>query len=851
MVDTTVSGTLEHTELEHAFHTFNRLSSELREAYQGLEQRVASMTAELEEARRARQRAAREAERTASRLKTLLATLPAGVVVIDEAGIIRESNLAAAQLLGAGLAGRIWQHVLRDVFTTPSSESGDWVTCDGRRVTLAASPLPQGAKIILLTDVTETRALQDLVARSQRLSAMGKMAASLAHQIRTPLAGALLYLSQCRAPREETLRSTLLEKGIERLRYLDKLVQDMLVFARGTGPGERVRVADLFRAVYDAATAVKPPAAHLIIDGADALVELNGNRTALTAALTNLVTNAFESSVDVVVTLRAELRGDRVEFTVHDNGPGIAPSIRSRVFEPFFSTRAAGTGLGLAVVKTVAEAHGGELAVDSAPERGTRIGIGLPRSGAGDGRTPVGSAAGARGGLMATFGTILVVEDDRPLQDALVTTLEGAGFQVFSAADGGEALKVLNEHSVDLVVTDVQMQPVDGCELLRRVQQRQPSLPVLMMTAYGTIEQAVNAMREGAVDYLVKPFEADELERRVSRYLKPTVALDPDAAAPVAEDARSIALLELATRVAATDVTVLLTGESGTGKEVVARFVHKHSRRSGGPFVAVNCAAIPDQMLEAMLFGHEKGAFTGASQRSQGKFVQANGGTLLLDEVTEMDLNLQAKLLRVLQEREVEPLGATKPVPLDVRVLATSNRDLEQTVTAGQFREDLYYRLSVFPLTIPPLRERPGDIAALAQRFVVARTAPGRVPALSPAAIDRLTSYAWPGNVRELENVMQRALVLAGGEPSIGPEHLILEDFGKSGRSLVTPVTAVHNDLAGELWEEEARRIVTALESSRGARKAAAVQLGISDRTLRYKLSKMRAAGISVPGDRI
>jgi two-component system sensor histidine kinase FlrB len=267
------------------------------------------------------------------------------------------------------------------VLKIPTTADGDWLTRDGRRIALAASSLPEACvKIILLTDVTETRALQELAARNQRLSAMGKMAASLAHQIRTPLAGALLYLSQCRSRRDDRDRASLLEKGIERLRHLDLLVQDMLVFARGNGPGERVRVADLFRAVYEAATAVKPPNAHLVIHGTDALVELDGNRTALTAALTNLVNHAFESSPNVVVTLEAALRGDRVEFTVSDNGPGIAPSLRSRVFEPFFSTRPAGTGLGLAVVKTVAEAHGGSLVLHSELDRGTRIDIDLPRT---------------------------------------------------------------------------------------------------------------------------------------------------------------------------------------------------------------------------------------------------------------------------------------------------------------------------------------------------------------------------------------------------------------------------------------------------------------------------------------
>lgn len=369
------------TELEKAFSAFNRLSNELQGSYQTLQQRVARLTGELEVARRASQEAASAAQRTAERLRTLLATLPGGVVVVDDGGRIQEHNRIAVEILGDALVGESWQRVVKDVLQSPTSADGDWHTRDGRRIALAASSLPQeSVKIILLTDVTETRALQELAARNQRLSAIGKMAASLAHQIRTPLAGALLYLSQCRSRRDERERGTLLEKGIERLRHLDLLVQDMLVFARGKGPGERVRVADLFRAVHDAAMAVKPPNAHLVIHGSDVLVELDGNSTALTAALTNLVNNAFEASPDVIVTLKAKLRGDRVEFTVRDNGPGIAPSIQSRVFEPFFSTRPAGTGLGLAVVKTVAEAHGGDLALHSEGGRGTRIDINLPRT---------------------------------------------------------------------------------------------------------------------------------------------------------------------------------------------------------------------------------------------------------------------------------------------------------------------------------------------------------------------------------------------------------------------------------------------------------------------------------------
>ena len=435
--------------------------------------------------------------------------------------------------------------------------------------------------------------------------------------------------------------------------------------------------------------------------------------------------------------------------------------------------------------------------------------------------------------------TVLIVEDDQPLKEALVSTLEDAGLRVLAAGDGGEALKIVGESPVDLVVTDVQMQPVDGHELLRNLSHQHPDLPVLLMTAYGTIDQAVNAMRDGAVDYLVKPFEAHELEERVVRYLPACAPVD----ALVAVDPRSEALLRLARKVAASDVTVLLTGESGSGKEVIARFIHERSARCDGPFVAINCAAIPDQMLEALLFGHEKGAFTGAAQRATGKFVQANGGSLLLDEITEMDLSLQAKLLRVLQEREVEPLGAAKPISLNVRVMATTNRDLEEAVAQARFREDLYYRLNVFPLMIPPLRERRGDIVPLARHCIEASASQSkRTPRFSESAIEFLEACPWPGNVRQLENVIQRALVLHADEDTLTAEHLAQEATGA--------IPSASSDLSDELWAEESRRIVAALETSRGSRKLAAKSLGISPRTLRYKLSKMRAAGVDFPGSR-
>ncbi len=304
----------------------------------------------------------------------------------------------------------------------------------------------------------------------------------------------------------------------------------------------------------------------------------------------------------------------------------------------------------------------------------------------------------------------------------------------------------------------------------------------------------------------------------------------------------SRALVELARRVAASDCTVLIAGESGTGKEVLARFIHQNSPRASGAYIAINCAAIPENMLEAILFGHERGAFTGAHAAHAGKFEQAQGGTLLLDEITEMPLGLQAKLLRVLQEREVERLGARTPVPLDVRVLATTNRNLRAEVTAGRFREDLYYRLNVFPLATAPLRERRDDVLPLAMRLLTQRCRAGeRIPALRADAAHRLLTYSWPGNVRELDNVMQRALILANG-PVIGAEHVQLEADQAPHDAHSAP-----GDLSSSLSSAEQALILEALHCVNGNRQAVAKRLGISPRTLRYKLARLRESGVDVP----
>ncbi|MHA4968858.1 sigma-54-dependent transcriptional regulator [Pseudomonas extremorientalis] len=447
---------------------------------------------------------------------------------------------------------------------------------------------------------------------------------------------------------------------------------------------------------------------------------------------------------------------------------------------------------------------------------------------------------------------VLLVEDDRALREALADTLLLAGHDYRAVGSAEDALEAVEQESFSLVVSDVNMPGMDGHQLLGVLRARQPQLPVLLMTAHGAVERAVDAMRQGAADYLVKPFEPKALIELVARHALGVVPAS-DGEGPIAFEPASAQLLELAARVARSDSTVLISGESGTGKEVLARYIHQQSTRAKQPFIAINCAAIPDNMLEATLFGHEKGSFTGAIAAQAGKFEQADGGTILLDEISEMPLGLQAKLLRVLQEREVERVGARKPIQLDIRVVATTNRDLAGEVAAGRFREDLFYRLSVFPLAWRPLRERPADIIPLAERLLgnhvkKMKHAQARLSAEAQAC---LVAYPWPGNVRELDNAIQRALILQQGG-LIQPQDFCLA-MGSGVAPLPTLAPApvmVETETAGALGDDLRRRefqmIIDTLRAERGRRKEAAERLGISPRTLRYKLAQMRDAGMDV-----
>lgn len=463
---------------------------------------------------------------------------------------------------------------------------------------------------------------------------------------------------------------------------------------------------------------------------------------------------------------------------------------------------------------------------------------------------------------------ILVVEDDQLLREAVCDTLLLSNFDVVEASSAELALQQLIKHTdIAMIVSDVNMGEMSGHDLLAVVKEKYPHIPILLVTAYASVNESVQAMRNGAVDYLVKPYASQLLIEAVNRHAGTGVTEQDDS--PVAVSASSLKLLSLAKRVAASDSTVLIVGESGSGKEVLARYIHQHSNRSEKPFVAINCAAIPENMLEAMLFGHEKGAYTGAHSSAPGKFEQAEGGTLLLDEISEMDLGLQAKLLRVLQEKEVERLGGRKTIQLNVRVIATSNRNLQQSVINGEFREDLFYRLSVLPLQWEPLRDRLDDIVPLANRLLShhAKKQCRQNVSLSENAKMALLHYNWPGNVRELDNVMQRALILQ-------PDHVIdaddlgLEILNDSVQSL-SPTTSSEVALTGEtgnanqaqeaaivknekaalghdLKKKEFELIVEAIRQAGGSRKLTAERLGISPRTLRYKISRLFDDGFDV-----
>lgn len=451
---------------------------------------------------------------------------------------------------------------------------------------------------------------------------------------------------------------------------------------------------------------------------------------------------------------------------------------------------------------------------------------------------------------------VLLVEDDENLREALTVTLELARVPHVSVGSAEEAISRLAGNEFSMLISDIRLPAADGLTLLAAARERAPDLPVVLMTAYADVALAVRALKEGARDFLTKPFMPDHLVEVVSRHRRKIIP-GKSSPTPVAIDPASRAVLARCQRVAGTDATVLLLGESGVGKDVFAHHLHDSSPRGGKPYIALNCAAIPENLLESTLFGHERGAFTGATKTQAGKFEQANGGTLFLDEIGEMPIETQAKLLRVLQDGIIERLGGSQSIATDVRLIAATNRDLAERVRAGHFREDLFFRLAVFPLRIPSLRERPLDIIPLAEEFLAryGRTMGQPGARLSQEASEALKAHDWPGNVRELENTIQRALLLSDSD-TIGTESLELGTLRAASAPLApqaalppapAPTPAPGSVSSGmDVKALERNHILSVLAQVGGNRTKAVQILGISERALRYKIKSYRDQGFDV-----
>jgi DNA-binding NtrC family response regulator len=450
---------------------------------------------------------------------------------------------------------------------------------------------------------------------------------------------------------------------------------------------------------------------------------------------------------------------------------------------------------------------------------------------------------------------VLVVDDEPKLCDLLASALGQSGITVFTAGNGLHALKVLEVEDIDLVISDWRMPGMDGPQLLGEIKNRYPHLPVIVMTAYSTVKNAVQSMRNGAFDYIAKPFDIDELDITVSKALQfRDILKDNQRMRTELDEHQQIdsligdspsfrRVLQAIDSVRESNATILLTGESGTGKEMVARAIHKHGNRADKPFVAVNCAAIPEGLLESEMFGHRKGAFTGAVADRVGRFLQADKGTLFLDEIGEMPLALQAKILRALQERVIEPVGDPRERKVDVRVIAATNKNLLDAVANKEFREDLYYRLNVFPIPLPALRERVEDIAPLARHFahILGATAGKRISGFSPAALQAMAHYSWPGNIRELQNCVERATIVASGTV-IDDDDLPSYLFASSAHTcsnIPNQGMGVPSDLEAALAQVEKNYILAALDQSNGVQAAAAQLIGISERSFWYRLKKL------------
>ena len=563
-----------------------------------------------------------------------------------------------------------------------------------------------------------------------------------------------------------------------------------------------------------------------------------GSEGELQQVFTNLLTNAIDSMIPQGgrLTLSIEERDGRLLTTVEDQGHGIAAGELDKVFHPFYSTKLAsgGTGLGLPISYQIVRRLGGELRATSQPGQGSRFVVDLPVH-------PGGSLV-----------NILVVDDEEVLQDVLTTLVRREGHHPFVAKTGEEGLALLDREEIDLVLLDLMLPGISGMEVLRQIRRVDPEQVVVVITAYSSIEGAIEAMREGAFHYIPKPFKNEEVLHTVRKGLEKRRLTTENRALKaqlrdrfgfhqlIGRSKPMQQVFELIQLTAPSKSNILILGDSGTGKELVAKAIHHHSRRASGPFVTVNSGSMPPDLLESNLFGHVKGAFTGAVASKKGLFELADGGSIFFDEIGNVPLDTQSKLLRVIQEREFMRLGGIETLKADVRIIAATNADLEAEVRRGGFREDLYYRLNVIIISLPPLRDRVEDIPLLTQHFLkrYAQENEKAIHEISGAAMQRLLDYHWPGNVRELENVVERAVVLSSGE--VLDESLLPPQVSRSGERPPRPDMAPEGiSFRDAVRSYERRLIVRALEACGGVQKQAAEMLQLKPTTLHEMMKRL------------
>ncbi|MHC5064474.1 MAG: sigma 54-interacting transcriptional regulator [Planctomycetota bacterium] len=786
---------MSETDLRQGFETFVEAACRLEDSYKELKSRADKIDLELAATNAKLAATLRERE-------AVFSAMPVGVVARDPEGQVSWSNPEADRLMTTASESGL---TLADV--EPGLFESSQLAVNITRV-----PLPDGGSLLVLEDRSKILRLEREVHRLDRLAGLSELALGVAHEIKNPLNGVVGFASLLDRAEDPAVMKRFSKKILEGLEQVDEIVKAMLEFARPQSKG--MALATLASIIREAASHAGLSAARLTLEGD---LDCEAQSFALVRVLTNLFRNSLEAggASDVSISVRVEGGSDATQVLVRDDGPGIDPELGDRIFEPFVSTKDRGHGLGLALSCRVLSFLGRRFCA-------------VRRS-----RRP---AAMTDGG----FNAVVLVADDEPIsREFLAEALRMLGMQVIEAEDGLSAIQKLSEQHFDFIFTDLQMPGQDGLAVLAEAKKQDSDRPVVLVTAHGTMEVAIEVMRKGADDILEKPATANDLElalmrvmdrarlRRENRYFRRQSV----GHGMLVGSEQMHLLMDLIGKVAVSKASVLIRGESGTGKERVAAEIHRRSGRVNGPFVKINCAAIPESLMESELFGHEVGAFTGATKRREGCFELADGGTLFLDEIGEMAPGMQAKLLRVIQEGELTRVGGSHPVKVDVRIVSATNRDLERDIGEDRFRGDLFYRLNVVPLNVPPLRERKEEVKELVAHFLSDGVS------VSEPAMQLLESHDWPGNVRELENLIQRACILCSD--GIIQAKLIAPWLGAELEPTVEipSPTQPGGSLAGrKLCEVEMQVILETLDFCSGNRTKAASMLGIGVRTLFNKL---------------